>query len=195
MSVVYVKRYRMTLSLEGRVIEAPQLPEGYRWERWSRELLARHAETKYLSFTDEFDSIIFPALGKLSGCLQLMQEISGKHTFVPEATWLLMYEGERRVECCGTIQGLSGSPKLGSIQNVGITPDHRGKGLGRMLVLKSVSGFRDFGFQAVFLEVTVDNERAVKLYEQLGFQITRTMYRMVEFRGRLTANGELKFKT
>ena len=35
------------------------------------------------------------------------------------------------VECCGTIQGIRVAHKYGAIQNVGITPAHRGRGWAR----------------------------------------------------------------
>ncbi len=185
MSTIFVKRYRMTLSLADAPRVVSTLPPDYAWVEWSRSLIALHSETKYQCFHDEFDSQIFPALGKQTGCLQLMKDITAKHTFLPEATWLLSYHGNPQIEYCGTIQGLGHTPQMGSIQNVGITPSHRNKGLGRALVLKSIEGFRKFGFKSVFLEVTADNSHAVALYQSLGFRMTRTMFRPIEFYGRL----------
>ena len=67
----------------------------------------------------------------------------------------------------------------GSIQNIGVVPEHRGLGLGRALVVKSLQGFALAGIERVVLEVTANNLTAVELYRSLGFRVVRTMYRVV----------------
>ena len=111
-----------------------------------------------------------------------MEEISGQRRFLPEATWLIVHRPSRDAEPvdCGTIQGLASSQTLGAIQNVGIVPEHRGRGLGRALVLKSLYGFRTSGLSRVTLEVTATNVPAVELYKSIGFQVMRTTYRAVQ---------------
>jgi ribosomal protein S18 acetylase RimI-like enzyme len=66
------------------------------------------------------------------------------------------------------------------IQNVGVVPGHRGLGLGRCLVERAAAGFRMHGLGRAALEVTVDNGRAMRLYQQLGFRRTRTVYKVVD---------------
>ena len=56
--------------------------------RGDPDLLADHAEAKYQSFRDEIDADVFNCLGELDGCQRLMEEISLKDGFLPEATWL-----------------------------------------------------------------------------------------------------------
>ncbi len=58
--------------------------------------------------------------------------------------------------------------------------EHRGKGLGRALVLKALHGFYHNGAKRARLEVTADNEVAVNLYEKLGFRKARVVYRSSE---------------
>ncbi|MCA9071315.1 MAG: GNAT family N-acetyltransferase, partial [Planctomycetaceae bacterium] len=65
------------------------------------------------------------------------------------------------------------------VQNVGVIPEHRGLGLGRALVLRSLEGFRSTGLKRVYLEVTADNKQAVTLYQSIGFKLTRTLYKAV----------------
>ena len=120
--------------------------------------------------------------GDAHACRRLMADISLQTAFVPEATWLLTRRSlpDDLYADCGTIQGLAASATLGAIQNVGITPDARGLGLGRALVLKSLHGFRAAGLRRVYLEVTGDNAPAVELYRSVGFEHARTMYKVVE---------------
>ncbi len=157
----------------------PQLPEGYRFVRWRDDLVDRHAAVKYESFRGEMDSTVFPALGDLSSCRRLMADISVQQAFVSQATWLVTRCSlpDDPFADCGTIQGLAASTALGAIQNVGITPEARGLGIGRALVLKALHGFRAAGMRRVYLEVTAENAPAVQLYRGIGFRIIRTMYK------------------
>jgi ribosomal protein S18 acetylase RimI-like enzyme len=85
----------------------------------------------------------------------------------------------RKPELCGTIQGVA-DERLGSIQNVGITPAHRGNGLGSVLLWHSLSGFQLAGIPKVYLEVTAQNSGACRLYQRLGFQQTKVVYKATE---------------
>jgi ribosomal protein S18 acetylase RimI-like enzyme len=193
MSLAYFKRFRMEIELTGRLLDAPQLPAGYRLLEWSDALLEAHADAKFQSFREEIDANVFPCLGDLAGCHRLMHEIRNKQGFLPGATWLLCHEpavavsgtnGDGRhtpvVEYCGTIQGIRDYAGLGAIQNLGITPEHRGRQLGTCLLIKALEGFREAGLRRVFLEVTAQNEGAIRLYQRIGFTKARTVYKAVE---------------
>ena len=178
----YYKRFRMEVDLRDAALPAPVLPDGYHWECWIPQVLERHAWAKWESFRSEIDSHVFECLGDYIGCLRLMQEIYNRDTFLANATWLISHDsvrGKAPVDCA-TIQGLAQAGALGSIQNVGVVPAHRGLGLGRALVLKSLEGFRLAGMSRVYLEVTAENKPAVELYRSLGFKVTRTVYKAVE---------------
>ncbi|MCA9100030.1 MAG: GNAT family N-acetyltransferase [Planctomycetales bacterium] len=185
----------MEIGLTGRYIPEPVLPAGYRFLPWSPTLLERHAEAKYRSFRAEIDANVFPCLGEYAGCLRLMEEIARKQGFLPEATWLiakgetLTAKGEAGkvstgttggIEYCGTIQGIRDSRGVGAVQNLGVTPEHRGLGLGACLLLKALRGFQAEDLPRAFLEVTAQNEAAIRLYEEMGFRRARTVYKAVE---------------
>jgi len=159
-----------------------RLPAGYRWAAWSESLLARHATVKYASFQAEMDSRVFPSLGQAAGCQGLMEQISRHKSFLADATWLITHDAgaEDSIADCATIQGICRRRRIGSIQNVGVAPRHRGLGLGRALVLRALHGFQSAKMKRVFLEVTAENIPAVRLYESLGFRISRTLYHAVE---------------
>jgi ribosomal protein S18 acetylase RimI-like enzyme len=115
-----------------------------------------------------------------------MQEIANKEGFLPQATWLLMhrmpYVGQ--VDYCGTVQGIVSRERfggsVGSIQNLGITEEHRGRGLGTRLLLQAMAGFCEADVRRVSLEVTAQNIGAFELYRALGFRRTKTVYKAVE---------------
>jgi ribosomal protein S18 acetylase RimI-like enzyme len=182
----YFKRYRMEISLEGTPLPALNPPPGYRLLRWDARLLEWHAQAKYRSFRDELDAHVFPCLGEAAGCLRLMQEIAEKQGFLPGATWLAIHEGSEHVadyhvaDYCGTVQGVHDPSGMGGIQNLGITPEHRGRGLGTCLLYQALRGFREAGLRRAFLEVTAKNSRAVRLYRRVGFRHAKTVYKSVE---------------
>ncbi len=183
MSVNYFKRFRMEIDLRGRAISPLTVPAGYRLLAWDPDLLSDHAEAKYFSFRHEIDADVFSCLGDSDGCYRLMSEIAEREDFLPEATWLAAYVGggHEPIDICGTIQGIRASSRLGGIQNVGTTPLHRRRGVGSALVSAALAGFQQAGLSRAYLEVTCQNESAVRLYRQLGFQRTKTLYKAVEF--------------
>jgi ribosomal protein S18 acetylase RimI-like enzyme len=180
MSVSYFKRYRMELDLRGQRPFPVFAPRGYRLLPWRPDLLLEHAEVKFQSFRQEIDADVFNCLGDLVGCQRLMHEISMKDGFLPETTWLAMCTEGGESEPCGTIQGIRAATRYGAIQNVGITPAHRGRGVGSALILAALSGFQQTGMTRVYLEVTAQNDGAVRLYKRLGFRRTKTLFKAVE---------------
>lgn len=181
MAQTYVKRFRMEFDLTGSIPPA-ELPEGYFWLSWSPHLLPLHADAKYRSFKSEIDACVFPSLGAAEGCLRLMKDISRQEGFLSEATWLIGFRPSlsAAAEYCGTIQGVRDHHGHGSVQNLGVVPEHRRRGLGKLLLLQALAGFRKAGLSTAFLEVTAQNVHAVRLYQQMGFHQARTLYKVVD---------------
>jgi len=182
MALTYFKRYRMEIDLTGLDLSPPALGQGYRFLPWHTALLEAHAEAKYLSFRDEIDANVFPCFGDLVGCQRLMREITRKEGFLPEATWLAVYQDGRRKrrELCGTIQGIRDRHRMGSVQNLGITPPHRNRHVGTSLLFRALEGFQQVGLNRVHLEVTAENEGAVRLYRRVGFTVVKTVFKAAE---------------
>ena len=179
---LFCRRLRLEIDLTRCDVARPELAAGYRWIEWTPELLGRHAAVKYRCFETEKDGQVFPSLRSAAGCQRLMDYIATNPMFVPTATWLLVCDKADHGEVidCGTIQGLATIPDSGAIQNVGIVLEHRGRGLGRALVQAALRGFRESGLMHISLEVTAANEPAVRLYQSLGFRVTKTLYRSVD---------------
>ena len=182
MGLTYFKRYRMELDLRGRRFDCVPMPAGYRLLAYRPERIDAHAEAKYFSFRDEIDSAVFSCFSEFDGCRQLMWEISQKDGFLPEATWLVEYigAGHRKAEYCGTIQAVRTQRNRANIQNIGVAPLHRGRGIGTALIHASLMGLDYVGIPRVRLEVTAENAGAVQLYRRLGFRTIRTLYKTVE---------------
>ena len=187
MGMTYFRRYRMELNLGGFDASWNQesLEEsGYSLVGFDEGLIREHAQAKFQSFRREMDSDVFPCLGRRDGCLRLMREISSRATFVPGATWLIHFR-ERpggRTMPIATVQGIE-QDGSGAIQNLGVIPEHRGRGLGRLLMQRAAAGFQAAGIKRMNLEVTTANQSAIRLYEQLGFKRTKVVYKACDVAG------------
>lgn len=181
MGLTFFKRYRMEYDL-ARIPRVPDLPAGYHVLAWKEALLEAHADTKYRCFRYELDANVFPCLGERDGCLRLMSEIARRTGFLEGATWLLACEAAEGSEeaFCGTVQGICDPEGFGSIQNLGVTPAHRGLGLGSHLMIQALYGFRAAGLRRACLEVTAQNVGAIRLYQRLGFRKVKTLYKAAE---------------
>jgi ribosomal protein S18 acetylase RimI-like enzyme len=171
----------MEIDLREIPARAPRLAAGYQLISWDDALLEAHADAKYRSFCTELDANVFPCLGERDGCLRLMTEITRRVNFLPGATWLIRCSSvDGTLENCGTIQGVSDRNTFGAIQNLGITPAHRGQGIGSRLLYEALRGFSRAGLPRAYLEVTAQNEGALRLYHRFGFCITKTVYKAAE---------------
>ena len=181
--MTYFKRYRMELELRPVRADAG-LPHGFWWLPWHDSLLDVHAEVKFLCFQQDLDSVVFPNLGHLAGCRELMSIIRNRIGFCPAATWLVVSETGTEHDpaggCVGTVQGVIDGSGRGAIQNLGVIPEYRGRGIGRALLSKALAGFASSGASRAMLEVTARNEPAVRMYRDVGFRSRKTLYRGVE---------------
>ena len=195
MPVVYLKRHRMQIDLRQVNLDLPDSPSVHSDPKkehrdqntfgeivylpWGDKLITLHSLAKWESFRFEIDASVFPCLGDREGCKQLMRDLSQRANFVPEATWLAMGQQSGGLETpAGTIQGLRLDGKLGAIQNIGVVPAFRGRGIGQSLLRLALQGFRDSGCNEVQLEVTVHNLGAIRLYESVGFRYANTVFKV-----------------
>lgn len=64
---------------------------------------------------------------------------------------------------------------VGWIGGVGVIPAKRGEGIGRAMMTYLLEQAEKRGIKRLYLEVIEQNQRAFKLYESLGFTITRRL--------------------
>lgn len=173
--LTYFKRYRMEVNVTHPLPDAA-LPEGFAFVPWDDDRSDSHAETLFDSFRDEVDSQLFPSFQTAFGCRDLMAAIRNRPGFCPQATWLVAAPDG---DLAGTVQGLRDKKGLGAVQNIGVVPEYRGLGLGAAILARSLAGFRAAGASRVYLEVTAQNDAAVRLYRRFGFRSVRTIYKAV----------------
>jgi ribosomal protein S18 acetylase RimI-like enzyme len=95
---------------------------------------------------------------------------AGCGQFEPEASFVA--EGPSGL--AGVILASHLSPGNGHVCQVSVRPQHQGQGLGWALLRATLDAFARSGLQVASLSVTVDNRRAYRLYEGLGFEVRRS---------------------
>lgn len=78
----------------------------------------------------------------------------------------------------GTKIGFANLARDGSdgwVGGVGVVPAHRGSGVGEALMRRLHDAARGLGLERVWLEVIMENEPALRLYEKLGYERVREL--------------------
>lgn len=73
-----------------------------------------------------------------------------------------------------------GFVKKGHVVSVAVLDQHRGKGIGKALMLEGINGVVSRKSDEIYLEVRISNIQAIRMYQKLGFQIKsrlRSYYR------------------
>lgn len=100
---------------------------------------------------------------------------------MPEAFLVAETEGQHvGYIMCKTEHGFSNFKKLGFVKkghmvSVAVLDKYRRRGIGKALVEESIRGVRYRGCDEFYLEVRCSNTAAVRLYEQLGFEIRQQL--------------------
>lgn len=178
-------RYRMQISLDSWKCPLIQLPIGFEMAPWSTNLIHKHSEAIFRSFKDSIDAKYFVTFTQQSRCEDFMRYLVNNSGFLPSATWLLREKtgsGAARLlhlpgsyKLVGTIQGLINQDFIGAIQNVGILPEYRGRGLSKLLLYYCLWGYQQAGLKIAQLEVTQTNDVAINLYKKIGFHVTEVI--------------------
>lgn len=182
--VLYRWRAAMALPLE-RLSELPRFPAGYSVIPWDPVWRDRLCEIDRLSYAGSIDAALYSVYFRTAaGSRRLWDEaLRGRFgRFDPERTLLLIRGGEPR----GHLMASMRSSREGFIGDLAVLPEDRG-GTGRALLLECLWRYRRAGFQCVTLAVTLENQRALRLYESVGFT-TRYKFPVMAWRPSLAAH-------
>jgi len=155
-------------------LPAVQLPEGMTLVAWSTQ----RATTFFEVYQDAFrERPRFPN----------WSEDTWRHNLTDYPDFradlsLLMLQGREAVGfaiCHVETEGAQDRAGVGWIVQMGVRPAWRRSGLGRALLCEVMHGFQADGLASAALEVNIDNEAALLLYQRLGFERrrSRTVYK------------------
>lgn len=161
-------RWRAAMTLElRRLVERPRLPPEYEIVAWDGARLPEVARLDHEAYRDSLDAELYwQYFSTPRGCEAMWREaIAGKFgRFDGERSLLLQRQGR----LCGDVMASIRGRGEGFIGNLAVAPGDRG-GTGAALLLTCLWKYREAGFDRVSLAVTLENQRALRLYTRLGF--------------------------
>lgn len=154
--------------------ELKEIPEGYTIAEWDDEFYGYGVEIIKEAFRNSADALFDPRFNSDDGVRDILTKITGDvyAKFLPEATSVLLYEGEPVGLCLMNLTG-------GAIANIpifGLRKEHQGKGLSKHLLKSSVKKLIDLCDNSVYpiTEVNTTTEtnnfQALKMYRHIGFK-------------------------
>ena len=87
-----------------------------------------------------------------------------------------MFDGEKLVGFIINGFDVHEGNKTAYNSGTGVLPDYRGKAIVDRLYAHAIPEFRKAGVKKCLLEVICENERALKVYKRIGFDIKRRLY-------------------
>lgn len=91
-----------------------------------------------------------------------------------ERRGITIYLAKKDDKLIGKVQ-LQLANGLGGIYGLGVLPEHRGKGLGRAILLGAIEKLKAANATEIMLQVATENETALNLYKSCGFHETSVM--------------------
>jgi ribosomal protein S18 acetylase RimI-like enzyme len=153
---------------------APALPPEFEIRPWSEEQYQASAAVITAAYRGHVDSEINDQYRTLTGSLRFLNNIvrfPGCGTFDPHASFVIFLRRTRTL--IGLILCSQVRSDVGHITQVCVLPEYRSAGLGVALLAATTRSLRDRKFRAISLTVTQANDRAIKLYERIGFDSIR----------------------
>ncbi|MHB9132265.1 MAG: GNAT family N-acetyltransferase, partial [Armatimonadota bacterium] len=161
-------RRRMTLELmtwRGDMA----IPEGYRVSHWQIRYLDAAADLIYRANLGTLDAILYaPFFGDSpEQCRKgLLAILAGRYGPIHQQATICVFQGHDLV---GINLLINEGSDLASVVEISVDPAHQGKGLGRLLMTRSLRVLKNENKERVELAVTEENTHAVHLYESIGF--------------------------
>ena len=107
----------------------------------------------------------------------------------PESSLIAFCEGRAAGILLNGIR-MSGDVKVAYNGGTGVSPEFRGRGVGKALMRATLDFYKRNSVQAATLEAISENERAIALYERFGYKITDRLL-FLEQQGPLPAFGTI----
>ena len=105
---------------------------------------------------------------------QEMAALPGAYS-APEGR-LLFAELDGQPAGCVGVRPLAGSEGVCEMKRLYVTPEMRGRGVGRRLALAAIKAAKEIGYRKLLLDTLPAMRVAVKLYRELGFKETPAYY-------------------
>jgi ribosomal protein S18 acetylase RimI-like enzyme len=160
--------------------DATVLPDGLQLRRWEESDLGAAARLIAQAYEGHLDSHINEQYRTAAGSQRFLHNIvrfPGCGYFDPDASRCLVQRNNP--DLTGLLLCSRVRDDVGHVTQICVSPEFRGRGLGRLLMVECARALAQRGFSLLTLTVTASNQRAVSLYEWLGFKGTHRFDAMV----------------
>ena len=154
-----------------RAAPRPELARELELRPWRDDDLSAAGRLISEAYADHPDSLINDQYRSSQGSMRFLHNIvrySGCGTFAPQVSFVACERASR--EMVGLVLGSRVSADSGHITQLCVRPQHRRRGLARLLLNIAAAGFWRQGMSMVSLTVTEANLRAIELYRSEGFE-------------------------
>lgn len=160
-----IRESHVALPEQGRV------NPGIRILPWTDSQLQAASELIALAYAGHVDASINEEYRSVPGARRFLEQTINRGSsgrFLTSAGFVARQASSPRLGgiCLGSMVGAH----VGHIAQLCVAPEWSGFGIGTELLRRALDGFRRAGCDAVSLTVTASNERALQLYELIGFR-------------------------
>jgi ribosomal protein S18 acetylase RimI-like enzyme len=160
----------------GDVAALPPPPGAGRLEilNWSEGVEEETARLIATAYQDHIDAQVNDQYRSAAGARRFLSNIiqyPGCGSFLPEASFLAFERGAGRL--IGVCLSSRVAADAGHITQVCVAPDWKGRGAGYELMRRALASLAACGCLRASLTVTAANQKAVRLYERIGFRTLR----------------------
>lgn len=171
---LYPRQFMLLRLAEANLTGKP-LSAGLRLDPWSDRAFEAAARLIHLAYADHVDSQINDQYCSEAGGLKFLRNIvllPGCGQFLPEASFLVRPVGDDRL--VAMVLTSTVAERVGHTTQICVMPGYQGHSIGRTLMENSIQALRRRNYESLSLTVTSINQRAVGLYEHLGFRTVKT---------------------
>ena len=167
-------RVFMNYEMAAHAQTTPPLAPEFELRPWAEEHYQSAAAVITAAYRGHVDSDVNDQYRTLSGSLRFLNNIvrfPGCGTFDPQSSFVIFNRRTRTL--VGLILCSQVRADVGHITQVCVLPEYRSAGLGVVLIAATTKSLRERKFNAISLTVTEANDRAIVLYERIGFESKR----------------------
>ncbi|MBM3747135.1 MAG: GNAT family N-acetyltransferase [Acidobacteria bacterium] len=150
------------------------------FDRWTERRQEEAAHLIAAAYRGHVDSLVNDQYRTPAGARRFLHNIlqyPGCGTFFPPACWVAVERKTARL--CGVSLASRVRTEVGHVTQICVSPAMRGQGVGYELLRRSMESLALAGATRVSLSVTAANEKAVRMYERMGFGTLREFLGLV----------------
>lgn len=162
---------RARMVVEPARLAPPRLPSEYRFISWEPNRTEEAVALMAAAHEGLEDALLYPELAGPSGVRHLLEQVgAGLFGRFEASLSPMVLGGDQLAGLCLALWHVA-HPQQGFIADLCVGRAHRRRGLGQALVCQTGHAFHRAGAELLGLAVTLSNQAALRLYQDLGFHM------------------------